>query len=338
MTLSMKTNLTTNKPTNKPLTLRRREIVLAAACGLAAALPARAQANVVKLIVGFPPGGAGDQFARIMAERLQQEMGTPMVVENRPGAGGLTAVAAFQRAPADGYTLMMHTGSTAVSAPISRKVPPYNPVEDFAWIAHLTEAPFLVAVNPALPVTDFKSLVAYAKAQDGKLSYGHAGLGTTVHLAAELLKERAGIKVTDIPYAGSGPALIDTIGGNVAFIVETYGTLIQHHKAGKLRIVGVLAEARLPELPEIGTAREAGLDVVAGTSNLIAAPVGTPAERQAALAAAVGKVMARTDMQQQLSALGIHPVLASNPQGARAYVAKEVARWTPLVKKLGIAL
>ena len=261
-----------------------------------------------------------------------------MVVENRPGAGGLTAVAAFQRAPADGYTLMMHTGSTAVSAPISRKVPPYNPVEDFAWIAHLTEAPFLVAVNPALPVTDFKSLVAYAKAQDGKLSYGHAGLGTTVHLAAELLKERAGIKVTDIPYAGSGPALIDTIGGNVAFIVETYGTLIQHHKAGKLRIVGVLAEARLPELPEIGTAREAGLDVVAGTSNLIAAPVGTPADRQAALAAAVGKVMARADMQQQLSALGIHPVLASNPQGARAYVAKEVARWTPLVKKLGIAL
>ena len=317
---------------------RRREIVLALAASLLFPVSARAQANVVKLIVGFPPGGAGDQFARIMAERLQQEMGTPMVVENRPGAGGLTAVAAFQRAPADGYTLMMHTGSTAVSAPISRKVPPYNPVEDFAWIAHLTEAPFLVAVNPALPVTDFKSLVAYAKAQDGKLSYGHAGLGTTVHLAAELLKERAGIKVTDIPYAGSGPALIDTIGGNVAFIVETYGTLIQHHKAGKLRIVGVLAEARLPELPEIGTAREAGLDVVAGTSNLIAAPVGTPAERQAALAAAVGKVMARTDMQQQLSALGIHPVLASNPQGARAYVAKEVARWTPLVKKLGIAL
>ncbi len=317
---------------------QRREILLAAAGTLALALPALAQTATVKLIVGFPPGGAGDQFARIMAERLQQEMGTPMAVDNRPGAGGLTAVAAFQRAPADGFTLMMHTGSTAVSAPISRKVPPYNPVEDFAWIAHLSEAPFLVAVNPALPVTDLKTLVAYAKSQDGKLSYGHAGLGTTVHLAAELLKEQAGIKVTDIPYAGSGPALTDTIGGTVAFIVETYGTLIQHHKAGKLRIVCALAEARLPELPEIGTAREVGFDVVAGTSNLIAAPLGTPPERMAVVAAAVAKVMARADMQQQLAALGIHPVLNSTPQQAKAYVAKEVARWTPLVKKLGIAL
>ena len=318
--------------------MRRREIVLALAGSLVLPVSAIAQANVVKLIVGFPPGGSGDQFARIMAERLQQELATPVVVENRPGAGGLTAVAAFQRAAPDGMTLMMHTGSTAVSAPISRKVPPYNPVDDFAWIALLSEAPFLIAVNPALPVTDLKSLVSYAKAQDGKLSYGHAGLGTTVHLAAELFKERAGIKVTDIPYAGSGPALTDTIGGNVAFIVETYGTLIQHHKAGKLRIVGALAEQRLPELPEIGTAREAGLDVVAGTSNLIAAPVGTPPERMAAIARAVGKVMARADMQEQLRALGIHPVASSNPQEAKAYVAKEVARWTPLVKKLGIAL
>lgn len=323
--------------------IERRRWVLGAAgmlCGLSQAKTAAAQASgqVVKLIVGFPPGGAGDQFARIMAERLQQELQAPVVVENRPGAGGLTAVAAFQRAPADGFTLMMHTGSTAVSAPISRKVPPYNPVEDFAWVAHLSEAPFLIAVNPALPVTDLKSLVAHAKAQAGKLSYGHAGLGTTVHLAAELLKDRAGIAVTDIPYAGSGPALTDTIGGNVAFIVETYGTLIQHHKSGRLRIVGALAETRLPELPDIGTAREIGLDVVAGTSNLIAAPLGTPAERQTVIAKAVASVMARPEMLQQLNVLGIHPVLNSNPQAAKTYVAKEVARWTPLVKKLGIAL
>ena len=323
---------------NDPRASRRR-VLVAAACGLAFPPWSGAQPQqVVKLIVGFPPGGAGDQFARLMSEHLQQELQTPVVVDNRPGAGGLTAVSVFQRAPTDGYTLMMHTGSTAVSAPISRKVPPYNPVEDFAWIALLSEAPFLVAVNAALPVTDLKTLVAYAKSQPGKLSYGHAGLGTTVHLAAELFKERAGIAVSDIPYAGSGPALTDTIGGTVAFIVETYGTLIQQHKAGRIRIVGAFAEARLPEMPEIGTAREIGLDVVAGTSNLIAAPIGTPAERQAVLAKAVARVMARADMRQQLSALGIHAVGNSNPQDARAYVAKEVGRWTPLVKKLGIAL
>ena len=323
--------------------IRRRDTLFAATAlfgvGLAGSRTAAAQSRqVVKLIVGFPPGGSGDQFARIMSERLQQELQVPIVVENRPGAGGLTAVAAFQRAPADGYTLMMHTGSTAVSAPISRKVAPYNPVDDFAWIALLSEAPFVVAVNPGLPVTDLKSLVAYAKAQGGKLSYGHAGLGTTVHLAAELFKERAGIMVSDIPYPGSGPALTDTIAGNVAFIVETYGTLIQQHKAGRIRIVGAFAESRLPEMPEIGTAREIGLDVVAGTSNLIAAPLGTPAARLAVVAKAVSKVMALPEMRQQLMALGIHPVRNSNPQLARDYVAREVARWTPLVKKLGIAL
>ena len=323
--------------------LGRRQVLLAAAAAataLAGVRPAAAQSSgqTVKLIVGFPPGGSGDLFARIMSEHLQQELQAPMVVENRPGAGGLTAVAAFQRAPADGFTLMMHTGSTAISAPISRKVAPYNPVEDFAWIALLSNAPFLIAVTPALPVTDLKSLVAYAKAQGGKLSYGHAGLGTTVHLAAELLKERAGIAVTDIPYAGSGPALTDTIGGTVAFIVETYGTLIPHHKAGRLRIVGALSETRLPEMPEVGTALEIGLDVVAGTCNLIAAPLGTPPERQALISAAVARATARPEMRQQLTALGIHPVLNSNPKEAKAYVASEVARWTPLVKKLGIAL
>lgn len=320
----------------------RRAMVQGAAGLLGAwvAGPALAQGSQapVKLIVGFPPGGSGDLFARLMSEHLQQELGSTVLVENRPGAGGLTAVAAFKRAPADGYTLMMHTGSTAVSAPISRKVPPYDPVTDFDWIALLTIAPFLVAVNPKLPVTDIKSLVAYAKSQPGKLSYGHAGLGTTVHLAAELFKDRAGIAVTDIPYAGSGPALIDTISGNVAFIVETYGTLIQHHQAGRVRIVGAFSEARLPQMPDIGTAREAGLDVVAGTANLIASPLGTPPERQTTIARAVGRVMARPEMREQLTKLGIQGFEDSNPAQAKAYVASEVARWKPVVKKLGIAL
>ena len=322
---------------------QRRNILLGALgtvgtlLGLPAAL-AQPAPQVMKMIIGFPPGGAGDQFARILSEHLQQELQTPIVIENRPGAGGLTAVAAFRRGAPDGYTLMMHTGSTAISAPISRKVAPYNSVEDFAWLALLSETPFLIAVNPKLPVTDLKSLVAYSKLQNGKMSYGHAGLGTTVHLAAELLKDRSGLIATDIPYAGSGPALTDTIGGNVDFIVETYGTLIQQHKAGRVRIIGALAPKRLAELPDIGTALEIGLDVVAGTSNLIAAPLGTPPERQAVIAKGVAAAMARPAMQQQLESLGIHPVLNSNPQDAKAYVAREVARWTPLVKKLGIAL
>lgn len=321
--------------------VRRRTLIksaLGAAAGAAVGAPWAQETNSIRLIVGFPPGGSGDIFARIMAEHLQRELALPVVVDNRPGAGGLTAVAAFQRYPANGYTLMMHTGSTAISAPISRKVMPYNPVNDFAWLALLTNAPFVIAVNAALPVTDLKSLVAYAKSQPGKLSYGHAGLGTTVHLAAELFKERAGIDVPDIPYPGSGPALNATIAGNVAFIVEAYGTLNQQHKAGRIRIIGAFSEQRLRELPEVGTAREMGLDVVAGTCNLIAAPVGTPADRMQVLAAAVKRSMASADMQKQLEALAIEPVQGSSPEQARSYVSQEVARWTPIVKRLGIAL
>ena len=321
--------------------MRRRALLHSATAVLTAgtAWPAFAQSGPpIKVVVGFPPGGSGDLFARIFTERLQQELGQPVIVDNKPGAGGLTAVGAFLRAPNDSTTLMMHTGSTAITAPISRKVSPYNPVTDFTWVAWLSNAPFVIAVNSALPVNDLKSLVAYCKERPGKLSYGHAGLGTTVHLAAELFKDRAGIQVADVPYAGSGPALNDTIAGNVAFIVETYGTLAQQHKAGRVRIVGAFAEKRLSELPDVGTAREIGLDVVAGTVNLLAAPNGLPADKLQALARATARVMARPDTQHQLVALGIEPITNAGPDDAKAYVAKEVARWTPVVRKLGIAL
>lgn len=288
--------------------------------------------------VGFPPGGSGDLFARFLADALRDELNRPVIVENKPGAGGLTVATGFLRAPKDGTQLMLATGSTAVAAPISRAKPPYNPVTDFQWIALLSYAPFVIAVNPSLPVKDIKELVAYCKARPGKLSYGHAGLGTTVHLAAEMFKDRAGIFVVDIPYAGSAPAITDTIAGNVHFIVETSGTLLPYHKAGRLRIIGTLAEAREKIAPEIPTAREAGYDLIAGTYNLLAAPAGTPRELVEPIARAVTRVMDKPAIQERLTQLGITPITQSDPDKARAYVASEIARWTPIVKKLGIAL
>jgi tripartite-type tricarboxylate transporter receptor subunit TctC len=292
----------------------------------------------IKLAVGFPPGGSGDLFARILADGLREELNRPVIVENKPGAGGLTVATGFLRAAKDGTQLMLATGSTAVAAPISRAKPPYNPVNDFQWIALLSYAPFVIAVNPALPVNNIKELVAYCKARPGKLSYGHAGLGTTVHLAAEMFKDRAGIFVVDIPYAGSAPAIVDTISGNVQFIVETSGTLLPYHKAGKLRIIATMAEAREKVTPEIPTAREAGYDLIAGTYNLLAAPAGTPRELVEPIAKAVNRVMEKPAIQDKLVQLGITPITNSDPAKARAYVASEIARWTPIVKKLGIAL
>lgn len=322
----------------------RRQLVLGSSAAfltlLAGAGPAMAQSSSapIKIAVGFPPGGSGDLFARILADGLREELNRPILIENKPGAGGLTVATGFLRAPKDGTQLMLATGSTAVSAPISRAKPPYYPIEDFQWIALLSNAPFVIAVNPSLPVTDLKGLVAYCKERPGKLSYGHAGLGTTVHLAAEMFKDRAGIDVVDIAYAGSAGAITDTIAGNVHFIIETSGTLLPQHKAGRLRIITTMAEAREKIAPEIPTSREAGYDLIAGTCNLLAAPIGTPPEIIDPLAKAVARVMARPAIQERLIQLGIQPVVESNPAQARAFVASEVARWTPIVKKLGIAL
>lgn len=321
--------------------LTRRTVTTAIAAlvgGITSGLSMAQDSTPIKIAIGFPPGGSGDLFARILADALREELNRPVLIENKPGAGGLTVATGFLRAPKDGTRLMMATGSTAVSAPISRAKPPYNPVDDFQWIALLSHAPFVIAVNPNLPVTDLKSLIAYCKARPGKLSYGHAGLGTTVHLAAELFKERAGIFVVDIPYAGSAGAITDTIAGNVDFIVETSGTLLPHHRSGRMRIITTMAEAREKIAPEIPTAREDGYDLVAGTYNLLAAPQGTPRETVDPIARAVTRVMNRPAIQERLVQLGIQPITNSNPADARAYVAAEIARWTPIVKRLKIAL
>jgi tripartite-type tricarboxylate transporter receptor subunit TctC len=326
----------------KSALISRRHLMQAAAgIGSAAAFgPALAQMgdSAIKLAVGFPPGGSGDLFARILADGLREELNRAVVIENKPGAGGLTVATGFLRAPKDGTQLMMATGSTAVAAPISRAKSPYNPVTDFQWIALLSYAPFVIAVNPQLPVRSLQELVAYCKERPGKLSYGHAGLGTTVHLAAELFKEKAGVSVVDVPYAGSAGAITDTIAGNVAFIVETSGTLLPHHKAGKLRILSAMAETREKLSPDIPTMREAGYDVIAGTYNLLAAPAGTPQDVVDKLTQAVNRVMDKPAILERLTQLGIEPVQHSDPVKAKAYVTSEVGRWTPIVKKLNIAL
>jgi tripartite-type tricarboxylate transporter receptor subunit TctC len=322
----------------------RRHLIQAAASAASTALLgsgsafAQASDSPIRLFVGFPPGGSGDLFARILADGLREELNRPIVIENKPGAGGLTVATGFLRAPKDGTQLMLATGSTAVAAPISRAKPPYNPVTDFQWLGLLSYAPFVIAVNPSLPVNNIKELVAYLKARPGKLSYGHAGLGTTVHLAAEMFKDRAGVFAVDIPYPGSAPAITDTIANNVQFIVETSGTLLPYHKAGKLRIICTMAEAREKVTPEIPTAREAGYDLIAGTYNLLAAPLGTPPEVIEPIAKAMNRAMAKPAIQEKLVQLGITPIANSDPAKARAYVASEVARWTPIVKKLKIAL
>jgi len=321
--------------------MRRRHLLGAAglpALLVAPAVRAQGRSGPVRLVVGFPPGGSGDLFARFLGEGLREELGRPVVVENRPGAGGLTAVEYFLRQPADGSVLMMHTGSTAVSAPIVRRVPPYDAMTDFAWIAQLSIAPFAVALNPRVQARDLREFVAHARAQDGALSYSSAGIGTTVHLAAEALNAAAGIRVQHVPYPGSAPAITDTINGTVAYNVETHATLMPHHRSGALRVIATLDAERSSIAPEIPTAREQGWDVSAGTYNLLAAPNGTPREVMDQISTAVSRAMANPTAQARLEQLGITGIRNSNPDEAKRFVAAEIARWRPVVQSLGLAL
>ena len=317
---------------------KRRFLAASAAlsAGLCGSLPVHAQQPVLRLMVGFPPGGSGDTFARLIAEQLRPELGT-ILVENREGAGGMVAAEAFLRGPSDGSVAMMHTASSAVFATVIRKKPPYDPLKDFQWVALMSVAPLVIVANPKLPVADLKSFIDYLRSKPGQ-PYGSAGIGASTHLAAELLFERAGVKALHVPYKGSAPALTDTIGGNLTCMLETLQTTQPYHAAGKLKILAVLGETRIPSAPEIPTAKEQGLDVIASTYNLLALPVQAPAERAAVIARAIANAMKNPEFQKKLLSQGLQPVTDSSPEQARAFVAAEVARWTPVARRMGIEI
>lgn len=307
--------------------------LIAAGAGIT---PAQAQQAALKLVVGFPPGGSGDTFARLIAEQLRNELGT-VVVENREGAGGMVAAEAFLRGPSDGSVAMMHTASSAVFATVIRKKPPYDPLKDFQWVALMSVAPLVIVANPKLPVADLKSFMDYLRAKPGQ-PYGSAGIGASTHLAAELLFDKAGVKALHVPYKGSAPSITDTIGGNVTCMLETLQTTQQHHAAGKLRILAVLGDARIPSAPDIPTAKEQGFDAVASTYNLLALPMQASPERAAQIARAVANSMKNPEFQKKLQSQGLQPVTDTSPEQARAFVAAEVARWTPVARRLAIEM
>ena len=328
-----------NKLKENAMQMNKRDFLAKAAATLAGlvVMPlAQAQQQVLRLVVGFPPGGSGDTFARLIADQMRAELGT-IVIENREGAGGLVAAEAFLRAPADGYTAMMHTASSAVFAPVIRKKPPYDPLKDFQWVALMSVAPLVLVANPRLPVTDLKSFLDYLRSKPGQ-PYGSAGIGASTHLAAELLFDKAGVTALHVPYKGSAPSLIDTMSGTVTCMLETLQTTQKHHAAGTLKILAVLGESRIASAPDIPTAREMGVDVIASTYNLMALPVHAPAERATVIARAIANAMKNPEFQNKLQSQGLSPVTDTSPEKARTFVAAEVARWTAVARKLGIEI
>jgi len=311
---------------------------LFAAAALAVSSLASAQAypnKTIKIIVPFAVGGIADTFGRVIAQKLTETWGQPVVVENTGGAGGNIGADFVAKSPPDGYTLVVGNIGTHAVNPFLVKNMPFDPLKDFVPIAHVLDAEGLLVVNPGLPVKTVPELIAYGKANPGKLSYASAGLGTTSHLAGELFKSLSGIDMVHVPYKGNSPAITDVMGGQVQLIFATMPTVIQQAKSGRLRMIATLGNARAKATPDVPTIAETlpGFDV----ANWIGmfAPAGTPREIVDRLNAEIQKIMRSPDVESRLEAEGAK-FIPTTPESFAAFQKSESAKWAAAIKAANI--
>jgi len=324
---------------------RRRFLCLAAgAAALAAISPiARAQTyptRPIRLVIPFPPGGAFDAVGRPLADKMKPLLGT-VVVENIGGGGASLGAAAVARARPDGYTILLGGTQTHVNEALLKSRPLYDPVKDLDPIAGVAANVLCIAVHPAVPVQTLKELIAYAKANPGKLSYGHSGVGSIQNLAGELFKSLAGLpEIVQVPYRGTGPVITDLAGGQIPIGVPgVTGQVIEFHRSGKMRVLAVTSPTRLVAAPELPTAAELGFPGMTVTGSIgLLAPAGTPIGIIEQIAQASRTAVAEPAYQQMLIEAGIEPTLDSNPERFRGSLAADVALWTPVVKALGLKI
>ena len=326
--------------------LPRRQLLQLAAG--AVALPvvssiARAQAypaRPIRLVIPFPPGGAFDAVGRPLADKLRPLLGT-VVVDNIGGGGASLGAAAVAHARPDGYTLLLGGTLPHVNEAVLKRQPLYDPVKDLDPIAAVAANVLCIAVHPSVPVQTLKELIDYAKANPGKLSYGHAGVGSIQHLTGELFKSLAGTPdIAQVPYRGTGPLIADLLGGQIPMGVPgVTGQVLELHRSGKLRVLAVTSPTRLIAAPELPTAAELGFPgmTVRGSIGLLA-PAGTPKEIIEQIAQAARTAIAEPAYQRSLIDAGIEPTLDSNPEEFRRSLAADVALWTPIVKALALKI
>jgi tripartite-type tricarboxylate transporter receptor subunit TctC len=328
--------------------MRRREVLGLGLAALSAPLvaPFRATAQVkypdrpIRLVIPFPPGGVNDAVGRPWADKMKGLLGT-VVVENVGGAGGAVGALAVARAQPDGYTLLLGSGGTQVIIPIASSQPTYDPVKAFETISLLGITAVCIAVHPSVPVQTLQELIAYAKANPGKLSYGSAGSGTMTHLTGELFKVLSGAPdIVHIPYRGAGPALTDAISGHIPMITPNVtGQVIELNKTGKLRILAVTTATRVAAAPDIPTAIEAGLpNMISQNFVALFAPAGTPRPIIEQVAQATRSGLSDPELQQMFHAAAFEPRPDSGPEHVRRFLDEEIARWSPIIKSINLKL
>ena len=304
-----------------------------------AAVPLLAQdypSKPIKLVVPFPPGGAVDLYARTIQPELSKALGQPVIIDNRTGASGMIGADLVAKAPADGYTLLV--GNVAVYAMNVATYPKmsYHPQKDLTPVVQTVMVPYVLVVNPALPVRTVPELLAYAKANPGKLSYGSSGNGSAQHLAAELFKSRTGAQMTHVPYKGVGALVTDLIAGHIGVAFADQASMMPHVKAGKLRLVATAGARRIAELPDVPTVAEAGKlpgFEISGWQG-ISGPAGLPPAIVQRLNAAFNQVQALPSVSDSFAAAGLTNV-GGTPDDFARYVDGEIGKWTKVAKDVG---
>jgi tripartite-type tricarboxylate transporter receptor subunit TctC len=318
---------------------RRLHAAVAAGLMLAGALaPAHAQdypTRPITLVVPYAAGGGNDVMARIVAERMSRTLGQQVVVENRPGAGGSVATRQVARAAPDGYTLVIGgTGTLAVNPTLYANVG-YDPRKDFAPVGLIGTSALIILVNPGLPAHSVKDLIALAKQDPGKLTYASAGVGSGIHLGTVLFEMMAGIKLTHVPYRGTGPALTDLIGGHVAMYFSSLPSAVGITRDGKVRALAVTGARRSDVFPDVPTVAEAALPGYEAVLHYgIAAPAGTPRPIIDKLNAALRETLAAPDTRERMGKDGTEP-LPSSPEDYAADIDREETKWSAVVKTSG---
>lgn len=323
---------------------RRRTVLIASAAALAlTALAGLAQAQTwptkpIKLVVGFPPGGGIDAVARNLQPGLQEALGQQVIVEYKPGAGGVLAAGELTRAAPDGYTILVANIGPFVLAPNMVAKKPFDPQKDFTYI-HLTSGSGFIAAVPANhPANTLAEFIAWAKANPAKANFASGGAGSITHLNGEMLNQIAGTKLVHVPYKGSSPAVQDLIGGQTNLLVDVSTVLLQHIQSGRLKALYVTDAQRVAQLPSVPTAKEAGFPGLetSGWQGIVG-PAGMPKDVVNRISKAIRETLAKADVQQKFAANG-SAIMEKGPEEFTAFHTAEINRWVPVIKASGATL
>jgi tripartite-type tricarboxylate transporter receptor subunit TctC len=307
-------------------------------CGAMAQAPAAASwpNKPIRWIVPYTPGGITDAATRMVLQKVQEQTGWTIVVDNKPGANSLLGADLAAKAAPDGYTFLTVIAAHAANATLYAGRMPFDPVKSFTPVSLVGIAPLILTVTNSFPAKDMKELIAYAKANPGKISFGSSGVGAAAHLTTELLKQTAGVDMVHVPYKGTAPAMQDAIGGSIQILVDTPSSLMPQVRAGKLKAMGMFSAQRLPSAPEVPTIAEAGgPPLQSSTWVMFLAASGVPRDIVNRMSAETAKAVASPDIQKKFEALGIEPV-GNSPELAAKFLDDEIGKWAKVISTAGV--